>query len=204
MPTIAPVAHPGMLAHPEPSGSATAGDVIMLIRHAEKPIGQMPPFGVTADGAPSDGSLTVAGWTRAGALIALFAPAQGEPSSGLARPTAIWAADPRGDAGQRPQQTVTPLAARLGLTVDIRFGKGQESDLAAALLGGHGVALVAWQHGEIPIIVAHLGSITPSPPTTWPGERFDLVWVFTRTDAGWTFGQVPQRLLAGDRAEIGT
>lgn len=179
-----------------------AGDVLMLIRHAEKPIGETGALGVTETGIASAGSLTVGGWTRAGALVALFAPSHGEPPPGLFRPTAIWAASPRGDLGQRPEQTVVPLAARLGLSVNTRFGKGQEIDLAAALMSGHGAALVAWQHEEIPTIIAHLGSITPLPPPQWSADRFDVVWVFARTSVGWTFSQVPQLLLAGDRADV--
>ena len=174
----------------------------MLIRHAEKPAGEPGAIGVTEAGTASAGSLTVAGWTRAGALVALFAPSHGTPPPGLSRPTAIWAASPRGDLGQRPQETVTPLAARLGMAVDTHFGKGQETDLATALISGHGVALVAWQHEEIPVIVAHLGSITPLPPAQWSADRFDMVWVFARTSTGWAFSQVPQLLLAGDRADI--
>ncbi len=186
-----------------PSGApaGTASDIIMLIRHAEKPTGAGSPNGVTADGRESAGSLTVTGWTRAGALVGLFAPAHGEPPAGLVRPTAVWAADPRGDEGQRPQQTVTPLAARLGITVNTRFGKGQEVDLAAQLITGQGNALVAWQHQEIPAIIAHLGQITPTPPLKWPGDRYDLVWVFARSGSGWTFTQIPQLLLAGDRPD---
>ncbi len=186
---------------PPGSSPPSAADVIMLIRHAEKPTGAGSPTGVTADGRESAGSLTVSGWTRAGALVGLFAPAHGEPPAGLVRPTVVWAADPRGDEGQRPQQTVTPLAARLGVAVNTRFGKGQEADLATQLIASHGNALVAWQHQELPAIIAHLGQVTPMPPPKWPGERYDLVWVFARNGSGWYFTQVPQLLLAGDRPD---
>ncbi len=195
-----------MIAAPGVSDAAPAavpaGDTIMLIRHAEKPPGKGPPHGITADGIESAGSLTVAGWTRAGALVRLFAPAAGDPPAGLYRPGALWAADPRGDAGQRPLQTVAPLAALLGLTVDIRFDKFQVDVLAAALAETSGIALVSWQHEEIPAIVAAFGSVSPAPPRNWPDARYDLVWALTRTDAGWSFSQIPQLLLAGDRADI--
>lgn len=177
-------------------------DVIMLIRHAEKPMGSSGPHGIAADGTESAGSLTVVGWTRAGGLVELFAPARGTPPEGLRTPTAVWAADPRGDEGQRPLQTITPLAARLGIPVNTQFGKGHTTDLAAALSAGHGAALVAWQHQEIPVIVGHLTGVTPKPPQFWPNDRYDVVWVFTRSGAGWAFRQVPQLLLAGDRPEI--
>lgn len=93
-------------------------------------------------------------------------------------------------------------AARSPCPHAVELGKGQETDLAAALMSGHGTALVAWQHEEIPTIVAHLGSVTPLPPPQWSADRFDVVWVFARTVAGWTFRQVPQLLLAGDRADV--
>jgi hypothetical protein len=39
-------------------------------------------------------------------------------------------------------------------------------------------------------------------PQHWPDDRFDLVCVFDRPDGhgAWSFTQVPQGLLAGDRA----
>jgi len=39
-------------------------------------------------------------------------------------------------------------------------------------------------------------------PQTWPDDRFDLVWVFepAPTPGGFRLHQVPQLLLAGDRA----
>ncbi|MFE0020119.1 hypothetical protein [Amycolatopsis sp. NPDC059021] len=177
-------------------------DTIMIIRHAEKPDGSSPAQGVTADGEQSDGSLTVRGWTRAGALVELFAPASGAIRAGLARPAAVYAAAPNGDKSQRPSQTVTPVAARLGVQLQTPFAKGDEKALAAKLTSLHGATLVSWQHEEIPDIVQHLGAVTPAPPAKWPDERFDVVWVFTRTAGGWAFSQVPQLLLDGDLDKV--
>ena len=43
----------------------------------------------------------------------------------------------------------------------------------------------------------------PAPPTKWPHDRFDIVWVFTRQhDGTWKFTQVPQLLLAGDKRSV--
>ncbi len=48
---------------------------------------------------------------------------------------------------------------------------------------------------------AILGNKTTAPQY-WPLDRFDLVWVFDRRGDTWTFTQVPQLLLAGDRPEV--
>ena len=43
-------------------------------------------------------------------------------------------------------------------------------------------------------------------PGKWPGDRYDVIWSFTLVPAPgpvrYTFGQIPQRLLAGDAATV--
>jgi hypothetical protein len=177
--------------------------VVMLIRHGEKPTGSAAPYGVSEAGERDDEALTTQGWARAGALTGLFAPLSGPGRPGpvrpgLARPAEVIAADPGRHGSQRPQQTVAAVAAALGTEVGLPFAKGQEAELAAALRAGSGPRLVAWEHESIPAIISHLGPVTPEPPTAWPSDRFDLVWVFARDGDGWRFSQVPQLLLAGD------
>jgi hypothetical protein len=41
----------------------------------------------------------------------------------------------------------------------------------------------------------------PPVPKIWPDNRFDLVWIFDRAGAGWSFSQVLQRLLPEDGDE---
>ena len=49
-----------------------------------------------------------------------------------------------------------------------------------------------------------LGAAAIAPKTVvpgkWPEDCFDRVWVFEPVRGGWSFQQVPQRLLAGDAA----
>src|SRR5437868_3053848 len=69
--------------------------------------------------------IPVTGWQRAGALVTLFAPPWG-PKPGLGTPAHLFASDPESDSSdaddagpsQRPYETLTPLAAKLGLTID--------------------------------------------------------------------------------------
>lgn len=174
---------------------------IMLIRHAEKPTSAGAPYGITAQGIRDDHALIVDGWTRAGALVELFAPSDGRMRLGLSRPAHVFATLPgKANESLRPMQTVTPLAQRLGMRVDTAFAFGEERQLAKHLLKTPGVMLTAWQHQHIPLIVRELGFEHLGVPAIWPGDRFDMVFVFTRTASTWTFAQIPQLLLAGDRA----
>ncbi|GAB2719254.1 hypothetical protein [Kitasatospora kifunensis] len=186
-----------------PAAAPAAGSVIMIIRHAEKPTGSGAPYGVTDQGVKDSESLTIRGWTRAGALVSLFAPrtaggAAAPVPAGLTRPTKVYAADPNKGGSKRPAETASAVAAALGLTLDEQYAKGQEAELATALLATAGPQLVAWEHESIAAIIAKLGSITPTPPASWPDARFDVVWVLTANGGGWNFSQVPQLLLAGD------
>ena len=183
-------------ALPTPGGRT--GGLIMLIRHGEKPPGSGSPQGIDADGNPDTHSLTVRGWTRARALAQLFAPADGVTRPGLARPTGIYASGGTGGEGQRPRQTVSPLAARLGIPVNTRYAKGDETALAHEVASRTEPTLICWQHGELPTIPTALATVTPTPPTEWPNHRFDLVWVLAPAAAGWSFHQVPQLILNGD------
>ena len=113
---------------------------------------------------------------------------------------------PTGDEpSQRPFETVTPLAARLGLKPDTTYAVGQEAQLASAVLGQTGVVLVSWEHKAIvhallPAIANRQG--IPGMPTKWDGARFDVVLRFNRTtpEAPWSFGQFCPCLLSGDSA----
>ena len=179
-------------------------DSICIIRHAEKQLGDGPPLAVALDGSPDPDSLTVAGWQRAGALISLFVPRAGA-SAPLPTPTRLFASElgPHSHS-RRPIETLVPLSDRLGVTLDEPFLQDQLDQLVATLRTCEGHVLVAWEHKRIPLIANQLTGGSAGVPQVWPDDRFDLVWVFEPTAGGPTFGlhQVPQLLLAGDRADV--
>lgn len=195
-----------------------AASKIMIVRHAEKPDGQQgDPTGVTLAGQPSDNSLIVQGWQRAGALVTLFDPFSQDLPEGLVVPNVIFASDDhdhtdpngkqQGSHSMRPIETVTPLASKLSLQIDTSCWLGNEPALVTAATGSTGAVLIAWQHEAMPAI-ANLLVPPPTPipkdwpvPQQWPGKRFDVVWIFdppTQAGGPWIFSQVPQNLLAGD------
>lgn len=174
-------------------------DKLMLIRHAEKQ-DDPPPFGITEEGERDKHSLTARGWQRAGALVSFFC----RPTHrAIATPATIFAsapsddpALPKGEARSlRPQETIGPLAAALGIVPNTGIPVGNEQALVDALRGCTGVTLVAWEHKHLPIIAA---AFVAHPPV-WPDERFDIVWVLDRRrDATYSFVVADQHLLAGD------
>ena len=185
---------------------------IMLIRHAEKPDGSAQ--GIDADGVAGKESLIVQGWQRAGALVRFFAPADAQfQHPGIARPTSLFASgavsrkekEGVGSKSLRPEQTLTPLSQFLGSEVPFRldFAEGQEAELAAAAVASEGVVLIAWQHEAIPAIANAIFGKAGAVPSKWPGDRFDVVWVFDlQPNGGYSFSQAPQMLLAGDLAFV--
>lgn len=174
---------------------------ILLIRHAEKPVPELGIGGVDERGSADRRSLSVRGWQRAGALVRFFAPRDGVfAHDGLERPDALFAASPR-TKSRRPLQTLSELAQELDLPVRQEYdSECDEARLVAAARDSAGVALISWrQDAMAPFARRLLGDDALVPD--WPKSRFDVVWVFTRHAGGWTFDQVPQCLLPGDRAE---
>jgi broad specificity phosphatase PhoE len=173
---------------------------IMVIRHAERPNGES---GAMPDGQPNVEALTPTGWLRAQALAGFFATPDGRfATPDLATPQTMFASGiGHHSTSLRPQQTVTPLASSLGLAPVTTWLKGQEPELAQAAASIGGVVLIAWEHERIPSIVAALPQ-PPGVPKKWPGDRFDVVWIFDRLANSWRFSQQPQMLLPGDQPTV--
>jgi broad specificity phosphatase PhoE len=197
---IATSAAPVPTPAPTTSDVVPTGTVVTIIRHGEKPEDDDSGPGVDANGAEDSSSLTAVGWDRAHRLADLFDPAQGAPRPGLTHPKAIYAAGANEDGeGQRTRETVQPLADRLGIPVNTSYGKGDEEKLIEHVLSQPGPTLISWQHGEIPAIAEAFPSVTPTPPTEWPDERFDVIWTLTKTADGWHFAQLPELVLPQDQ-----
>lgn len=184
---------------------------LLLIRHAEKPHDGVQ--GVDVAGAQDSRSLTPRGWQRAGIWTELLAPTLGG-AGGLPTPTAIVASAPAshhelspdsgGSKSRRPLETVAALADKLGIEIDLRFSKGEEAALAAAIGAMSGVVLVCWQHENIGDIARALVPAPAGVPDGWPDDRFNIVFQFTRANGqadAWTFRQFAPVLLKGDSPE---
>jgi len=203
-----------------PQGGATAPpEIIYIIRHGEKPAdppptgpGQTPPmpgppFGIDFQGNQNPHSLLPRGWQRSGALAVLFDPATGPLQAGLLTPAALLSpsyGDPDKTAGHRTYQTVQGLSGRLGLAIVSAYAEGEEPQLASNVVSQYsGVALICWEHDHIPSLASSLPTVAGAAiPQAWPGDRFDVIWVFTlipgSAPAQYTFTQTPQQLLSGD------
>lgn len=170
---------------------------VMLIRHAEEPDKGAGILGVDESGHPDAEALSVRGWQRAGALAGLFAACAGHGAAyrPLAPPMAVFAATDAGKS-RRPLCTVQPLARRLGLEVDTRFGSEDAlAPVLAAVLACRGPVLVCWRHQAMGDVAQ---ALCGGPARRWDPARFDLVWVFERQGGAWQLTELPQRLLAGD------
>ena len=188
-------------AAPSLAPAAAPRDIVMVIRHGEKPDGELP--GIDAAGREDESSLTEVGWERARRLVDVFDPAPGAARPGLERPDAIYAAGANDEGeGQRTRETVAPLAEKLGVQVDTTYGKGDEEKLVEHVLDRPGRTLISWSHTNLPVLANAFPNVTPTPPSEWPDDRFDVVWTFTRTADGWQFAQVPELALPQDEATV--
>lgn len=175
----------------------------MVIRHAEKPTGQPgAPAGVTSEGAPNEHSLTVRGWQRAGALVALFT----HPASrlGLVRPARLICPEYTDGISHRVHETLEPLAARLGIAIDFAGTRDDPMPAALAALASSAPVLLCWDHENIPALGAALLA-SAAPPANWPDDRFDMIWLLhrmQRVPVRYDFAMLNQDLLVDDAARV--
>jgi hypothetical protein len=177
----------------------------MLIRHAERPAKVGSPYGMTPDGHRDVNSLSTVGWQRAGALVTLFDPAKGPlQDSRLAVPTNLFATDiGHGSESKREQQTITPLASRLGLPLNTKYVKQDHEQVSKEVLASDGLVLICWDHKFMPAVANGILGNTTTAPQKWKRKRFDVVWVFDwdASTGTYSFSQAPQDLLPGDSSK---
>ena len=116
-----------------------------------------------------------------------------------------------GTKGKRAQQTVGPIAEKLGsmATLNFTFDKGDEAALITSAMACPGVVLICWVHENIPRMASQIPVNPTTPvPAAWPTDaqgygRFDVVWLFEydHTAGTYRFSHLPQMLLAGDLPE---
>jgi len=151
---------------------------VLLMRHAEEP-----------DHGPD---LNDRGRDRAKALAKLFP--QRFPT-----PTLLFAARTTKASG-RSVQTLEPLAATLGLSIEDRFDNERYADLALMLRGEpkyNGThVLICWHRETMPAFAAALGV---AKPPAWPSSQYDHVWFIRYTGTKTTLDDEPERLLPDDR-----
>jgi len=98
-------------------------------------------------------------------------------------------------------ETITPLAQKLGTTINTGFARFECKAMLENVMSRKGVAIVCWQREYIPTIAQLILDDKLVPPSIWPEDCFDMIWVFDldRKKSRYNFKQVPQRLLTGDR-----
>ncbi|ACD20062.1 phosphoglycerate mutase family protein [Paraburkholderia phytofirmans] len=177
---------------------------IMFIRHAEKP-GPNEGIGIETDGKADPESLSVRGWQRAGALARFFCPIEETHATRLKPATVYAPGTGPSSKSKRAMQTVTPLVALLQLQAASRVNyvtshlKDDGPALMNDVLAQSGIVLIAWEHKVIPSLIG-LVPDAPTVPSSWPEDRFDMVWILDHAADKWSFSQLPQLLLAGDTA----
>ena len=131
----------------------------IIIRHAEK------------TGLPGDRDLSSEGLARAQALQSL-------PET-LGTIDAIIAARSVAKSA-RPVETVEPLAAILGLPIDIRWNTHDIDDLVSTVSGDSWLdgkqILICWRHDALQALAQALGAQDASP---WPSALYDRIWLLT-------------------------
>jgi hypothetical protein len=177
---------------------------LLMIRHGEKPV--TDGLGVDEHGNATPDGLTPTGWARAGALVTLFAPNSTTVNSAFPSPGALVTPKYHKPV-HRAYLTLLPLSRRLGVAILAEHAVDADPPKIVSSLVAMKtpVVLLCWEHDHLVKIadaVAHtLQVANPGDvPTSWPDDRFDLIWRFDRDEQAqtWAFAAHNQQLLAGD------
>ena len=160
---------------------------IIIIRHGEKPA------------EASAQHLSAQGQERARELVNFFTKDAHAIKHGL--PVALFASEPtRKGTGQRPRETLQPLAKELHLPIQTPFEGKDFARLARVVLGAKEfngkTVVICWVHEHMPQLAAALG-VTPEPPK-WKEHVYDEAYVITYPEGKARLKIVPEKALAGD------
>jgi hypothetical protein len=133
----------------------------VIIRHGEKP-------------ANGD-NLSCAGLNRALALPAVLDTVTGRPDYTYV-PTIITG---KKTSSIRMFQTISPFAVKDSLAINSFYKETDTRGVARDVLTRRGVALMVWEHGNIPGLAAALG--VPGK-LKWNGSDFDSIWIIEFTE----------------------
>jgi len=152
------------------AGSAYAEQTIVFLRHGEKPSGGY-------------GQITCQGFNRALALPTVLLAKYGTPNYLYAPSPAVKVSDPAGSFYYiRPLATIEPLAVKLGMNVNTKYGYNNISSLQGALITptkDNATIFVAWEHIYLQKIVQNImnlyggGVIVPA----WTSGDYDSLYV---------------------------
>jgi hypothetical protein len=173
-------------AHGTASGQSVdvaskAPAVILLMRHAEKPLTD-----------PKDPNLSPEGFKRAQALPKLFLDGT------LPKPDFLFASAPSKHSN-RPAETIAPLAQALNLKINNDYEDIEADPLAKKILGGKyagKVVVIVWHHGEIPNVARALG--VTDAPKKWDTDVFDQIWKIQYVEGKAEMTVFHEQLMPGD------
>jgi broad specificity phosphatase PhoE len=143
---------------------------ILLMRHAEK------------IGDPMDPHLSPEGYARAAKLADYIPVTFGIPQFLFA--TSI------SKHSIRPIETIEPLAAKIGVSIDSTYADQDYGALASQLLsepryvGAGSLIVVCWHHGNIPSMARALRARLGSFPDPWDSRVFNQILVMTYAGDG--------------------
>jgi hypothetical protein len=148
-----------------------ANNTVLIVRHSEKP--------------ESGPGLTPLGEARAQLYAKYFEPFQEE---GLSIHVDGLYAGTDSKNSSRPRLTLEPLSKATGLPLHLNVGTKDSDALVLELKAeAHGrYPLIAWRHGDIPILLAAFGASPDEllPGGKWPDDVFDWVIVLTMGSDG--------------------
>jgi hypothetical protein len=167
------------------SVDAGAEQTIVFFRHGEKPSGGY-------------GQITCQGFNRSLALPDVLLGKFGRPDVLYAPNPTVKVTDPAGSFYYvRPLATIEPLAVKLGMPVNTKYGYNAIATLQPALIStgyANATIFVAWEHLQLQKLVQNIMNAYGGQVTvpSWPSADFDSLYVVRVTYVASGSGTTPQ------------